>query len=60
MKSIIPAFSNCAVTDTADPGVTDTYTQAEIDAKDATVLSEAKDYTDTAALGGSTPSEDIG
>lgn len=49
MKSIFPAFSNCNITEEADPGVTDTYTQEEIDAKDAAVLSEAKDYTDKAA-----------
>lgn len=52
MKSTLPAFSNSSVTESSDPVATDTYTQAEIDTKDANVLSEAKDYTDTAVMGG--------
>jgi len=55
MKSTLPAFSNGSVTESSDPAVTDTYTREEIDTKDADVLSEAKDYTDTAVSGGSTP-----
>ena len=58
MKSTLPAFSNGSVTE--DPGTTDTYTQEEIDTKDATVLAEANDYTDKAAMGGATPTADIG
>ncbi len=60
MKSTLPAFSNGSVTESSDPVVTDTYTQEEIDTKDANVLSEAKAYTDTAALGGSTPTAHTG
>lgn len=59
MKSLIPAFSNASVTSSDDTPI-DTYTQNEIDTKDANVLSTSKDYTDVAAMGGSTPSADIG
>ena len=60
MKSIFPYPSSLGTPPESSTTPTDTYTQAEIDSKDATVLSTAKDYTDTALMGGSTPPADTG
>ena len=60
MKSIFPYPSSLGTPPESSTTPTDTYTQAEIDTKDANVLSAAKDYTDKAAMGGATPTADIG
>ena len=60
MKSIFPYPSSLGTPPVSSDTPTDTYTQAEIDTKDAAVLTTSKDYTDVAAMGGSTPSADIG